>query len=65
MSTECEDCGEECRRRTRCKRCGKLVCCHCLHHTHKFAEFLDRTQKRQAASDIQADEPERKADDHG
>ena len=33
--TECQDCGEECKRRTRCKRCKLLVCGWCLHHVHK------------------------------
>jgi hypothetical protein len=32
--TECEDCGEECRRRTRCHHCGQLVCPWCWHHVH-------------------------------
>lgn len=31
---ECEDCGDEQKRRTRCKHCGLLVCTWCLHHIH-------------------------------
>ena len=34
---ECEDCGEEIpkgRRRTRCPKCGLLVCVWCFHHVH-------------------------------
>ena len=31
---ECEECGEECKRRTRCKSCGEMRCGYCLHHFH-------------------------------
>lgn len=34
VKRECEDCGEECKRRTRCKHCGRLVCGYCRHHFH-------------------------------
>jgi hypothetical protein len=30
----CEDCGEEVKRRTRCKLCGLLICAWCRHHVH-------------------------------
>lgn len=43
--TQCEDCGEDCKRRTRCPRCGKLVCRWCYHHIHKlFITEEDDTQ---------------------
>lgn len=32
--TNCEDCGDETTRRTRCKKCGILVCRWCYHHAH-------------------------------
>ncbi len=31
---ECEDCGEECRRRYRCPYCGLLICGWCQNHVH-------------------------------
>lgn len=31
---KCEDCGDDFKRRTRCKTCGKLVCRWCYHHIH-------------------------------
>lgn len=31
---ECEDCGDEAKRRTRCPRCRKLVCSWCWGHVH-------------------------------
>lgn len=34
MATECQDCEDETKRRTRCKNCGQLVCGWCLHHIH-------------------------------
>lgn len=36
---ECEDCHDEmqdCERRTRCKKCGKLVCGWCYNHVHSL-----------------------------
>jgi uncharacterized OB-fold protein len=34
---KCEDCGEDSfQRRTRCKRCGLLVCGWCFHHVHSI-----------------------------
>ncbi len=32
--TECEDCGDDCGRRTRCPYCGLLICRWCYHHIH-------------------------------
>jgi hypothetical protein len=31
---ECEDCGDECARRTKCPLCGLLVCPWCRGHVH-------------------------------
>lgn len=31
---ECEDCGEPCKRRTRCPRCKYLLCNWCYSHVH-------------------------------
>lgn len=31
---ECDDCGDPCVRRTRCKSCDQLVCGWCYHHVH-------------------------------
>lgn len=36
-TTWCEDCGETIpleKRRTRCKRCKRLICSWCYHHAH-------------------------------
>lgn len=33
---ECQDCGDQVKRRTRCKNCGLLVCRWCYHHIHKI-----------------------------
>jgi hypothetical protein len=30
--TECERCGEECKRRRLCFHCGHYVCSYCWHH---------------------------------
>jgi hypothetical protein len=41
----CEDCGDEMQhghRRTRCPRCGLLVCCWCRHHAHALAIYKDK-----------------------
>lgn len=38
--TYCDDCGDETRKRTRCKHCGKLVCAWCYHHIHGVVSFL-------------------------
>lgn len=34
--TLCEDCGEDCKRRTRCPNCKLLVCSWCWHHSHNL-----------------------------
>ena len=34
--TECQDCADECTRRTRCGRCNLLVCSWCHHHVHAW-----------------------------
>ena len=36
---ECEDCGDEARRRTRCPNCGKLICGWCYNHVHNRQEL--------------------------
>lgn len=33
---QCEDCGDDCQRRTRCPNCNNLVCRWCYHHTHRL-----------------------------
>lgn len=33
--THCEDCGEETKRRTKCRLCGLMVCRWCLSHVHE------------------------------
>jgi hypothetical protein len=37
---KCVDCGGDCKRRTRCKVCGKLVCRWCYHYVHS-GKLLD------------------------
>lgn len=32
--TKCEDCGDETKRRTKCPKCGLMVCRWCYHHLH-------------------------------
>jgi hypothetical protein len=49
-SKYCEDCGDECRRRTRCLNCGMLVCRHCYHHWH--GEVLKRGDLRERAQSV-------------
>lgn len=52
--TECEDCGDECKRRTRCKGCGLLVCRWCKHHIHNtevqrgFRKTVRQLKRKQA-----------------
>lgn len=31
---KCDDCGDEIKRGTRCKHCGKVACGWCYHHKH-------------------------------
>lgn len=38
--TQCEDCGDDCQRRTRCPNCNKLVCRWCYHHTHNLEDYV-------------------------
>lgn len=33
---QCQDCGDDCQRRTRCPNCGQLVCRWCYHHIHNL-----------------------------
>ena len=42
--TICEDCGDDCVRRTRCKKCKLLICRWCYHHTHNL-EMLSKVTK--------------------
>lgn len=35
QSVLCDGCGEECRRRSKCKHCGELRCAWCIHHSHQ------------------------------
>src|SRR4051812_12946255 len=42
----CEDCGDECRRRTRCPACGILVCRWCYHHIHGMEELRGNLRER-------------------
>lgn len=49
---ECEDCGEECKRRRRCNRCGKLVCAWCSHHVHELAQAADSLVSKSAEEGI-------------
>lgn len=32
MTLRCEHCGKPTRRRTRCKKCQRLLCHHCYYH---------------------------------
>lgn len=46
---ECEDCGDTCKRRTRCPNCKKLVCSWCYHHTHMLeTEAKDSCEEPEA-----------------
>jgi hypothetical protein len=42
----CEDCGDECRRRTRCPACDLLVCRWCYHHVHGREELRGNLRER-------------------
>jgi hypothetical protein len=50
---ECEDCGDDCQRRTRCPHCGQLVCGWCYSHVHgpqlELQAFFDGKEKEQNA----------------
>lgn len=45
---ECHECGDDCKRRTRCKRCDQLVCRWCYHHIHNahLQDWLIKSQKK-------------------
>lgn len=48
--TRCEDCDGTCQRRTRCKRCGLLVCRWCYHHIHGMPRSCSEQQSTTAVS---------------
>ena len=52
MTTLCDDCGEDVKRRTRCKGCGKLACSYCLHHLHNRPPPVELD----AAAELRADD---------
>lgn len=43
--TECEDCGDEVKRRTKCANCWLKVCGWCKHHVHDLHARIRATQR--------------------
>jgi hypothetical protein len=48
-NVQCEDCGDDCERRTRCVHCKLLVCRWCFHHVHSCEPNHSRAECRDIA----------------